>query len=255
MTDWGKIEIYGSFIQKDPFRMGLHFPAVLEELGDLNKMRILDVGCNDGLFPRLLAAQAASVVGYDRAPEKIAEAKGNEEAERLGVEYVIATPSTFSSRRVFDAATSVMVLNYASSIEELKAFFLSTSLHLVPGGRFVSIVLNPSFSTFGEDFIVRRITKLDGNAVRMEFFDDNTRVAKITAVQHQFTKEEFERAAVEGGMTPESWKDLFATRAAVAELGEDFWRRCHQAQPYALFITRKGSKGPGGLWQRMFRSR
>ena len=103
--------------------------------------------------------------------------------------------------------------------------------------------------------MVRRITKLHGNAVRMEFFDDNTRVAKITAVQHQYTKEEFERAAVEGGMTPESWKDLFATPDAVAELGEDFWRRCHQAQPYVLFITRKESMEPGGLWRRVFRSR
>ena len=167
-------------------------------------MRILDVGCNDGLFPRLLAARAASVLAMTGLPRRL-RSEGHEEAERLGVEYVIATPSTFSSRRVFDAATSVMVLNYASSIEELKAFFLSTSLHLVPGGRFVSIVLNPSFAAFGEDFMVRRITKLHGNAVRMEFFDDNTRVAKITAVQHQYTKEEFERAAVEGGMTPGSW--------------------------------------------------
>src|SRR5262245_5824601 len=68
MTDWGKIGIYGSFIRKDPFRMGLHFPAVLEQLGDARK-RILDVGCNDGLFPGLLAARGAAVLGYDRAPE------------------------------------------------------------------------------------------------------------------------------------------------------------------------------------------
>jgi SAM-dependent methyltransferase len=238
MTDWGKIEIYGSFIRKDPFRIGLHYPAVLTELGDTKK-RILDVGCNEGLLPRWLAARGAAVVGYDAAPEKIAEAKEYEKAQGLGIEYHIATPSTFSSRRVFDAATSVMVLNYASTFEGLKDFFASTGRHLVAGGKFISVVLNPAFSAFGEDLIVRRVTKLNGNAVRMEFFDDDTDVAKITAIQHQYTKEEFERAAVEGGMTPEPWKELSATQEAVAELGEGFWRPCHRAQPYALFVTRK----------------
>jgi len=61
---------------------------------------------------------------------------------------------------VFDAATSVLVLQYATSLEELAAFFHSASRHLVPGGRFVSVVLNPSFSAFGTDFFIRRFTKL-----------------------------------------------------------------------------------------------
>jgi 2-polyprenyl-3-methyl-5-hydroxy-6-metoxy-1,4-benzoquinol methylase len=238
MTDWGKIEIYGSFIEKDPFRMGLHYPAVQQEVGTAKK-RILDVGCGDGLFARLLAAQGACVVGYDRSPERIAEAKENKDAQRLGVKYVVATPSTFASQGLFDAATSVMVLNFATSLGELEAFFHSTRKHLVAGGRFISIVLNPSFSAFGKDFIVRRITKLHGNNVRMEFCDDDSRVAKMTAVQHQYTKEELERAALQGGMTPEPWKKIFATPSAVAKLGEGFWQLCHEAQPYALFVARK----------------
>src|SRR4029077_9395618 len=38
MTDWGKIDVYGQFIRRDPFRNGLHYPAVLAELGDPNEM-------------------------------------------------------------------------------------------------------------------------------------------------------------------------------------------------------------------------
>src|SRR5215475_3765417 len=52
-------DTYGAFIRRDPFRIGLHYPAVLAALGN-RKMRILDVGCNEGLFPRLLAARGAS---------------------------------------------------------------------------------------------------------------------------------------------------------------------------------------------------
>jgi 2-polyprenyl-3-methyl-5-hydroxy-6-metoxy-1,4-benzoquinol methylase len=187
----------------------------------------------------LLAAQGASVVGYDAAPERIVEAKQQEQVQRLGIQYHVATPRTFCSAQTFDAVVSVMVLNYAPSIEELVAFFVSTERYLVPSGRFISVVLNPEFSAFAEDFIVRRISKLEGRAVRMEFFDDDGSAPKLTAIQHKYSREEFERAAVQGGMRPQLWKDLFATAAAVAELGEDFWRACHRTQPYALFIARK----------------
>jgi cyclopropane fatty-acyl-phospholipid synthase-like methyltransferase len=122
MTDFGQIKNYAGYIKEDPFRRGLHFPAVEEALGDLNKRRILDVGCGDGLFPRLLAERGASVVGYDRAPEKIAEARGYEDARRLDVKFVVATPHTFSHDGMFDAATSVMVIQYAASLEEWRRF-------------------------------------------------------------------------------------------------------------------------------------
>jgi SAM-dependent methyltransferase len=83
MTDFGRFsaasagspEEYETYIQRDPYRMGLHYPAVMEQVGDLRK-RILDVGTGDGLFPRLLAKLGASVVGYDHNPEMIRSAKG-----------------------------------------------------------------------------------------------------------------------------------------------------------------------------------
>ena len=55
MTDFDQVTNYTNYIEDDPFRRGLHFPAVEEVLGDLNKKRILDIGCGDGLFSRLLA--------------------------------------------------------------------------------------------------------------------------------------------------------------------------------------------------------
>jgi 2-polyprenyl-3-methyl-5-hydroxy-6-metoxy-1,4-benzoquinol methylase len=74
MTDFGKIPQYAAYVARDPFRLGLQFPAVMNELGGLKK-RILDIGTGDGLFPRLMAREGATVVAYDKAPEKIAEAK------------------------------------------------------------------------------------------------------------------------------------------------------------------------------------
>jgi 2-polyprenyl-3-methyl-5-hydroxy-6-metoxy-1,4-benzoquinol methylase len=61
----------------------------------LNQKRILDVGCGDGLFPRLLAQQGASVVGYDKAVEKIAESRAHRDAPGLDVRCIKATQYTF----------------------------------------------------------------------------------------------------------------------------------------------------------------
>jgi MFS transporter, OFA family, oxalate/formate antiporter len=237
IADFGKIPQYSSYIARDPFRHGLQLPAVIRELGSLKK-RILDVGTGDGLFPRLMAREGASVVGYDKAVEKIAEGRAHKDAQQLDVEYVVATPQTFAGHGLFDAATSVMVLPYASDFDELRAFFRNTSSHLPAGGKFVSIVLNPCFSAFEENLIVRRVRKLDGNLVQMDFLNDVSGAVEMNPIMRHYTREEYEGAAAQEGMTPE-WKTLFATPEAVAQKGGEFWRRCHETQPYAVLIAQK----------------
>jgi SAM-dependent methyltransferase len=237
MTNFGKIPQYSSYIATDPFRLGLQFPAVVNELGSL-KQRILDVGTGDGLFPRLMAREGALVVAYDKAAEKIAEARAHKEARELNVEYVVAAPETFGARGVFDAATSVMVLPYASDLDDLRAFFRSTREQLSNGGKFVSTVLNPAFSAFEENLIVRRVKKLEGNLVQMEFLNESSGAVEMNPIMHRYTKDEYEGAIAQEGMTFE-WKTLFASPEALAEKGDAFWRRCHETQPYVLLIARK----------------
>jgi toxoflavin synthase len=239
MTDFDQMTNYANYIKDDPFRRGLHFPAVEEALGDLNRKRVLDIGCGDGLFPRLLAERGASVVGYDRAARRIAEAQASEEAPGVDATFVVATPHTFLHDGTFDAATSVMVLQLATSPEELAAFFRSASRHLEPGGRFISVVLNPLFSAFGQDLVVRRFTKLEGNRVRSEFLDRTSGRVEMTAEARQYTNEEYEQAAISGGMKPAAWRKLFATPDAVRQMGTSFWLPCHEHQPFALFVTQK----------------
>src|SRR5262249_14601975 len=206
MTDFGKIPQYSSYVARDPFRHGLQFPAVLNELGGLKK-RILDVGTGDGLFSRLMAREGAVVVAYDKSPEKIAEARAHKDAQELGVKYVVATPRTFTAPGQFDAATSVMVLPYASDVDELRAFFRNTSGHLVPGGKFVSIVLNPFFSSFERNLLVRRVKKLAGNLVQMQFLSEGSGAIVMSPIYHQYSKKEYESVVTQEGMTFE-WKGL-----------------------------------------------
>jgi 2-polyprenyl-3-methyl-5-hydroxy-6-metoxy-1,4-benzoquinol methylase len=237
MTDFGKIKDYGDFVRQDPFRNGLHYPAVLQKLGRVSKRRILDVGCGDGRFPRLMAEQGASVVGYDMAPEKIEEAQAVEEKSSLGIRYVVATPQTFRSPEDFDDATSVLVLPYSPTVGDLTEFFRSTSKHLLDHGRFVSVVFNPQFSDFGKNLGSRRFTKLEGNDVQVEFIDPMSQETKFTSVLHQFTREEYEAALEEENLGKVVWEKLFATRESIDALGNSFWEACHATQPYSLLTA------------------
>jgi toxoflavin synthase len=153
--------------------------------------------------------------------------------------FAVATPQTFFHDGMFDAATSIMVLLFATSPDELAAFFRSASRHLKPGGRFISIVFNPLFSAFGEDFFIRRWTKLEGNKVRSEFLDRTSGRVNMVAEPFQYTSEEYEQAAICGDMKPAGWEKLFATPDAVQQMGASFWHPCHEHQPFALFVAQK----------------
>ena len=223
----GSTDVYKTYIEKDPYRRGLHYPAVVSEIGDVRNRRFLDAGTGDGQLPGLLALEGAAVIGYDHNPKMIEKALVHEENRGLNVKFVVA-------------ATSVMVLNYAVDLDELTAFFRCARQHLIAGGRFISIVLNPSFAAFDADFLVRRISKLDGNRVRMEFLDERTRTVEQEAVMHQYSAAEYQRAAVEAGMRPEKFKKLYASPEAREAKGEKFWQPCHEHQPYAMFVASKG---------------
>jgi 2-polyprenyl-3-methyl-5-hydroxy-6-metoxy-1,4-benzoquinol methylase len=234
----GSPDVYRAYIENDPYRRGLHYPAVIAEIGEAYGKRILDAGTGDGQLPKLLAARGATVVGYDHNPNMIKKALSDDGATTVGVTFVAAKPQNFVSESKFDLATSVMVLNFATGIADLIAFFRCAQRHLVPGGRFISIVLNPLFSDFDKDFVVRRITRLEDNQVRMEFLDEKTRDVEQKAVMHQYSTEEYEQATRDGGMQPAGWKQLFAGPDAVRMKGEAFWHACHKYRPYAMFIAR-----------------
>jgi toxoflavin synthase len=239
MTDFSQIPEYGLYVATDEYRSGLHYPAVIKELGELRGKRILDIGTGNSPFPRLLAKLGAFVVGYDKSSKQMELARADHGAHDLNIEYVVATPQTFSDHRRFDSTTSIMVLPYAENIDELGIFFQSANQSLIAGGKFISVTLNPRFTRFQTNFFVRRMTKLEGNLVKMEFLKRSGEPGlQEPLFKHQYTETEYERAAAVAGMSI-AWKPMIATPQAVAQESEEFWRPIHETQPYILLIAQK----------------
>jgi hypothetical protein len=70
----------------------------------------------------------------------------------------------------------------------------------------------------------------------MEFLNEGSGAVEMDPILHQYSKEEYESAAAQEGTKCE-WKKLFARPEAVSKKGEEFWRPCHETQPYALLIA------------------
>jgi len=107
-------------------------PLVLRCCGDVAGKRVVDVGCGEGRFARMLAERGAECVGVDPTPALLAQAR------RLGgVTPIRAVAEHMPLRdRAFDLAVTYITLvdipGYAEAIAEMARL-------LRPGGRLVAV--------------------------------------------------------------------------------------------------------------------
>ena len=115
-------------------------PRLLDLLGDLAGLSVLDAGCGEGYLARVLAARRAKVTGIDISPRLIQLAR---EKDPAGViEYRVADLSAPlpEYEQYFDAIASYLVLN---DVYDYRGFIATLGAVLKPGGRLVIALNNP----------------------------------------------------------------------------------------------------------------
>lgn len=229
---------YAGLVEVDPSKKFVQYPSALRLLGDVSQKSVLDVGSGNGIFARELARKGAIVTGYDISAEQVATAQKAEQSEPLKIEYSVSSPLEFSTDKKFDKAVSVLVLLYAPDKKYLEAFFSSTNKLLKNGGEFVSVTFNPRFQRFGEILYNRRFTKTETGKIKVEFFNQN-QATNFSAEFTDFTAEDYEQAAKDGGFEKSEWKNLQIEELGLQELGQDFWKGYEEDCPYIGFVVYK----------------
>ncbi|WP_370935237.1 class I SAM-dependent methyltransferase [Amycolatopsis sp. cg13] len=114
-------------------------PVLLRLLGDVRGRRVLDAGCGNGYFSRMLAERGASVTGVEPAGSLISFAREKSAAD---ISYLQADLAHLPELEPFDAVVCSMVL---MAIPDWKPAMRACVEALRPGGLYVFAIVHPAF--------------------------------------------------------------------------------------------------------------
>ena len=108
--------------------------------GELQGLRILDVGCGAGLMCEPLASRGAQVVGIDAAAKNIAAARLHAAAGGLQVDYRVGEPQ--AALRDGESFDVLLLLEVVEHVDDVPAFVRGAAAHLAPGGLLLASTIN-----------------------------------------------------------------------------------------------------------------
>lgn len=190
------------------FRKNIEVPSVLESLGDISSLNVLDFGCGTGYYARLLKQQGAGrVVGFDVAGGMLEYAKAREKETPLGIEYISKIPVSMNQQ--FDLVLAVYVLPYATNYEVLRDMVAAMARLLSPGGRLLTLPLNPEYNARSEYYepygfqLSSETPYQDGTEVRLRFPQKSA--ADICA--NYWSRAAIDRALSHNHLAVTSWRN------------------------------------------------
>jgi SAM-dependent methyltransferase len=135
--------------KEQPWRSRIESYSFMKRIGDLAGRDVLDVACGEGHYTRKLRqAGAARVVGVDLSERMIELAKAQEGAAPLGVEYRVEDARAIAGAQEFDLVVAAWLLVYARDRTELASMCRGLSSRLRPGGRLVTLIINPDLAAY-----------------------------------------------------------------------------------------------------------
>jgi SAM-dependent methyltransferase len=125
---------------KNDYRNDLLMPLMLELLGDVRGVSILDLGCGEGGYSRELAARGARVAGVDGSARLIEIARERAPDIQCIVANANALEFKSESFQIVMASMSLMdIEDYDGAVSEVWRV-------LLPGGRLFMSITHPCFS-------------------------------------------------------------------------------------------------------------
>jgi ubiquinone/menaquinone biosynthesis C-methylase UbiE len=128
----------------DFYRTYVIGPALLAACGNVQGLHVLDIGCGQGFFSRLLAQRGANVLGVDISDRLIDHALRREQEVPLGIVYRVLDARELATRlppASFDMVVSCIALQ---DMENLPRVLRGVKVVLKRDGHTVVLVEHPT---------------------------------------------------------------------------------------------------------------
>lgn len=146
-------EIWASCKQKggNTLQKEIITKTLLKELGDVKQQVILDAGCGEGFYSRLMSGLGARVTGVDFSNNQIQKAKEIETTNNLGIKYINESVTNLKSikNNSIDKIVSIMLTMYLDD-SNLAKTMQEFQRVLKPDGELLIITRHP-FTTRQKD--------------------------------------------------------------------------------------------------------
>ncbi len=141
-TSWGGVaQWYEEHLKgDDTYHAKVIAPNLMRILNPKQGVRVLDIGCGEGYFTRLIDASGAYVEGADIAKELIQKAKAT--SPDIAFHVTSAESMSVIKSGYFDAITCVLALQ---NMEHLDAVVKECARILTPKGRAIFVLNHPAF--------------------------------------------------------------------------------------------------------------
>lgn len=155
--DYNKIsDDFKEYATKAITKIILGYEPILKLLGDIKDKKVLDYGCGEGFFSRMLANRSANVIGVDVSSSLIDAAK---KQDTINVDYINITDQKLTGipDKYFDIAIVNFVFCTIPSEKTIQNIIQEIYRVLNLGG--ILIISNPNWDkSNGRDFVSYTLT-------------------------------------------------------------------------------------------------
>ncbi|MFT6203197.1 MAG: 2-polyprenyl-3-methyl-5-hydroxy-6-metoxy-1,4-benzoquinol methylase [Spirosomataceae bacterium] len=234
-TDYNKIakEYQASKIQ--PWQKYVEVHSLFKLAGDLTNKSVLDLACGDGFYTRQLKLRGANdVEGVDISAGMIQLAQQIEIQQPLGINYHVHDVLTLTLNKEFDFITASYLLNYAKSPDELFQFAEVIFKHLKPGGRFIAINSNPTYTapvetTFKYGFTRENISYNEGGEIIYRFYQADGKHIEVVNYHHE--RATHNTTLEKAGFSAIEWHNTKLAKEGKQGFEPEFWEAILASQP------------------------